>query len=58
MPIIKSVPQACRHPGKPSTDHYGEGTVWQCDNDNCQVKFMLEYDWRERNRFWRMIYEG
>jgi len=43
MPIIKMVPKYCYCAGKPDPKSWGEGTVWECDNPDCQEHWELRF---------------
>lgn len=47
--IIKNIPPTCKCHGKPNTNNYGEGTVWECDD--CKAQYELKENQRE-GKFW------
>lgn len=54
MPIIKLVPKYCYCPDKPNANDYGLGTVWECDNLDCQAHWELREDQRD-GRYWTKL---
>lgn len=54
MPIIKRVPPLCTCPGKPITKGYGEGTIWECDNQECKQRWILKY-YSDYNYYWEKL---
>jgi len=44
MPIIKHVPLECKCPNKPFAGDFGNGTIWECDNDECKRHWKLIED--------------
>lgn len=52
MPIIKEVPLHCQCLGKPNALLYGEGTIWECDNPKCKIRWRLVTDRTDMCKFW------
>lgn len=54
MSIIKRVPLECECPGKPNPKEYGFGSIWECDNQDCRKHWEINWDQRDRSKFWML----